>query len=252
MIQRSVAQLGRAFIIFLIVFAVVVTSDRRPAAADYPLITTSELKAMMEQKTPFALVDARTEEEFSEAHIVGSINIPEKKFDEQRSLLPENKENPLVFYCNGVKCGKSKRTAVKAAALGYKNIRIYSEGFPVWEEMNLPIVAGPDYDKKIETTKLSPTALKALMEGNKDGYVLVDVRDAAEYKEGHIPTALNIPAETFATSQDILPKEKKIIVYCNTGSRSYLAYRKLIKMDYKNIYQSLFADWKDAGMPVER
>jgi len=52
------------------------------------------------------------------------------------------------------------------------------------------------------------------------------VRDASEFKEGHIPTAINIPSETFAAGSGVLPKEKKIIVYCNTGSRSYLAYKK--------------------------
>ena len=72
--------------------------------------------------------------------------------------------------------------------------------------------------------------------------MLVDVRDESEYKEGHIPTAINIPAETFALKSDVLPKEKKIVVYCNTGSRSYLAYRKLIKLAYTDIYQALYAD----------
>ena len=68
----------------------------------------------------------------------------------------------------------------------------------------------------------------------------------------HIPTAINIPAETFAVKSDVLPKEKKIIVYCNTGSRSYIAYRKLGKLAYPRFYQALFADWKEAKLPVEK
>lgn len=50
----------------------------------------------------------------------------------------------------------------------------------------------------------------------------------------------------------MLPKEKKIIVYCNTGGRSYTAYRKLMKPASPSIAQTHFADWKDAGMPVEK
>jgi len=57
---------------------------------------------------------------------------------------------------------------------------------------------------------------------------------------------------TFAFRSGILPKEKKIIVACNTGSRSYLAYRKLIQLAYPSIYQTLIADWKDAGMELEK
>jgi rhodanese-related sulfurtransferase len=86
----------------------------------------------------------------------------------------------------------------------------------------------------------------------KADFVLVDVRDPLEFGEGHIPTAINIPAETFASRSEILPKEKKIIVYCNTGSRSYLAYRKLVQLAYPDIYQTLLSDWKDAGMRLEK
>lgn len=222
------------------------------AGEEFKVVDTSQLKAMMDGKEQFALIDARSKEEYEEAHIVTAINIPEKKFEESMSVLPADRSVLLVIYCNGVKCGKSKRLAAKMGPIGYTNIMIYSEGIPVWEEKNLPIVAGPEYGKKIETTKLKPDQLKSLIDGAKDDFVLVDVRDESEYREGHIPTAINIPAETFASRSEILPKEKKIIVYCNTGSRSYMSYRKLMKMDYKNIYQALFADWKEAGMPVEK
>jgi len=44
--------------------------------------------------------------------------------------------------------------------------------------------------------------------------------------------------------------EKAIVVYCNAGGRSYKAYRKLMKLGYKNIFQTLFADWKKAGYTI--
>ena len=122
----------------------------------------------------------------------------------------------------------------------------------MWEEKALPIVAGPEYGKKIETTKIKPADLKRMIDEKKTDFVLVDTRDPAEFMEGHIPAAINISAEKFASGSGALPKEKKIIVYCNTGSRSYLAYRKLVSLSYPDIYQTLFADWKDAGMPIEK
>jgi len=141
---------------------------------------------------------------------------------------------------------------VKADAKGYKNILIYGEGFPVWEEKGMKIVPGPDYERKIETTKVKPVELRALIESKSGDIVIVDVRDESEYKEGHIPTAINVPVETFALRSETLPKEKKIIVYCNTGGRSYSAYRKLMKLAYPSIAQTLFAEWKEAGFSVER
>ena len=227
-----------------------------PAAAlaqtEYRIVNTDQVKGMVAQKQTFILIDARSPQEYQEAHIKDAINIPEKELQKNIALLPEDKSAQLVIYCNGVKCGKSKRLAAQIEPLGYKNILIYSEGIPVWEERSLPIVAGPEHSKKIETTKVKPADLKKMLDQKKTDFVVVDVRDPSEFKEGHIPTAINIPAEKFASESGVLPKEKKIIVYCNTGSRSYLSYRKLISLSYPDIYQTLFADWKDAGMAVEK
>jgi len=91
-----------------------------------------------------------------------------------------------------------------------------------------------------------------LIAQNKQDFVVVDVRDPSEFKEGHIPGAINIPSETFAAGSGVLSKERKIIVYCNTGSRSYLAYKKLIQLAYPDIRQALLASWKEAGLAVEK
>jgi rhodanese-related sulfurtransferase len=217
-----------------------------------PLISTDELKSMMDKKDNFVLIDSRTKPEYVESHIVTAINIPDKKLQENLNLLPTDKNTLLVIYCNGFKCGKSKRLAAQLEPMGYTNIRIYLEGIPVWEERNLPLVTGPDYNKTIEATIIKPADLNKMIADKKQDFVVVDVRDASEFKEGHIPGAINIPSETFASGSGVLPKEKKIIVYCNTGSRSFLAYKKLIQLAYPNINQALLADWKDAGLTVEK
>lgn len=136
--------------------------------------------------------------------------------------------------------------------MGYENVFIYAEGMPVWEEKGLPIYAGPDYEKRIETTKISPRDLNIMLEKQANDFTVVDVRDIEEYKEGHIPGAINIPVATFASQSEVLDKKKKIIVYCNSGGRSYNAYRKLKKLGYKNIYQALFYDWKEEGLQVQK
>ncbi len=222
-----------------------------PYSEGYRVINSPQLKKMVDSKSDDILViDARNPEEYQEVHIPRSINLPEKKFADNEHLLPESKKTTIVFYCNGVKCGKSKRAAIKAVKLGYKNVLVYKDGMPVWEELNYPIYAGPDYEKKIETTKTSPEEMKVIIDSNADDYTLVDVRDESEFAEGHIPGAINIPIERFAAESGKLDKKKKIIVYCNSGGRSYLGYRKLMKLSYKNIYQSLFADWKEADLDV--
>jgi len=220
------------------------------AETEFRSVSTEVLKDMLDGKKPFVLIDARTQEEYQEAHIGRAINITEKGFAEQAGTLPSDKAALLVFYCNGIKCGKSKKVALKAKGAGYSNILIYANGFPGWEEKGMPIVAGANYAKKIETTKLSAAALEKLLREKKGDYLLVDVRDEFEFAEGHIAGAINIPAETFAARSGVLPKEKGIIVYCNSGGRSYMAYRKLTKLGYPTIFQTTLAEWKEAGFPV--
>ena len=50
----------------------------------------------------------------------------------------------------------------------------------------------------------------------KEKLVLVDARTSLEYRQGHIPKAINIPPEKLATLASALPKNKKtlIIFYC--------------------------------------
>ena len=38
---------------------------------------------------------------FNKGHIPGAISLPDKKFEEMKGLLPQDKSIPLVFYCEG-------------------------------------------------------------------------------------------------------------------------------------------------------
>ena len=228
-------------------------SDLSHQANGYGLIDTDSLKEYLDSNpVDFVVIDARNPEEYQEVHIKGAINLPQKKFSKYAHLLPKDKSTRIIFYCNGIKCGKSKKAAKMALEMGYSNVLVYAEGMPVWEEKGMPIYAGPDYEKRIETTKISPQDLQELLKSKAADFTIVDVRDIEEYQEGHIPGATNIPVATFASQSEVLDKKKKIIVYCNSGGRSYNAYRKLMKLGYKDINQAIFYDWKDEGLQVQK
>jgi len=64
---------------------------------------------------------------------------------------------------------------------------------------------------------------------NDDNVTLLDVRTIQEYKAGHLRGATLIPVEVLSENLGMLQqnKDKKIIVYCRTGSRSVSASRIL-------------------------
>jgi rhodanese-related sulfurtransferase len=117
------------------------------AAYDYKMIDTAQLHSMIVEnayrleggrKQQFTVIDARTKEEYNEAHIFSAISIPEKDFEEFMTLLPKDKSVQLVVYCNDNKFGTSTKWASKAAAHGYTNIVIYSDGFSAWQAQHMP------------------------------------------------------------------------------------------------------------------
>jgi len=64
---------------------------------------------------------------------------------------------------------------------------------------------------------------------NDDNVTLLDVRTIGEYKEGHLRDATLIPVQALADNLGMLKqdKNKKILVYCRSGSRSISASRIL-------------------------
>jgi hypothetical protein len=70
--------------------------------APFRTIDSKELKDMLnDDKQKFLLVDTRTEFEFRQNHIPGAISIAPHRFRELTTLLPGDKDFPIVFYCRG-------------------------------------------------------------------------------------------------------------------------------------------------------
>ena len=67
------------------------------------------------------------------------------------------------------------------------------------------------------------------------GAFIVDAREPAEYEEGHIKSAVNIPLSQFRQRLDEIPTDRPVYVHCLTGQRSYNMVRALNNRGYNNI-----------------
>ena len=79
--------------------------------------------------------------------------------------------------------------------------------------------------------------------------MVIDARDAAQYAKEHIPGAVNIEwRQVLAKSGDI-PKNKPVLIYCNTGTLSAQAGFALRVSGWENvkILQGGFTEWKAKG-----
>lgn len=64
---------------------------------------------------------------------------------------------------------------------------------------------------------------------NSNNYIIIDVRTNEEYKESHLKGSINIPYDEI---NEDLDKNKTILVYCQSGRRSKIAYDKLNSLGF--------------------
>ena len=80
-------------------------------------------------------------------------------------------------------------------------------------------------------------------------FFVIDARDKDQFTKEHIPGAVNIEWRRTLTERSRIPKDKPVLLYCNTGSLSAQAGFALRVAGYENvrILQGGFAEWKAKG-----
>lgn len=202
-----------------------------------PWVATNHIKILLNDPEKIALiVDARPSLKYNKGTIPGALNIPWPQFDKMKGLLPADKATQLIFFCGGLKCNLSHKSATAAKELGYTDVRVYADGYPAWKKKSKRAFAmvdpsNPDAgsaaapaEKITYPGEISKDEFKKLVNDMPQGLMLVDVRPAEDFQTGHIPGAVNILDEEVKKHIETLKKAKDIVFYCATGSRSAIAY----------------------------
>ena len=96
----------------------------------------------------------------------------------------------------------------------------------------------PGDGKQAEYTSISMEEAKEVFAAPGD-YIILDVRRADEFAEGHIPGAINVANEDIGDEcpAELPDLDQVIYVYCRSGRRSKEASSKLAALGYTNIYE---------------
>ncbi|MCL6442649.1 MAG: rhodanese-like domain-containing protein [Alicyclobacillus sp.] len=84
--------------------------------------------------------------------------------------------------------------------------------------------------KSIETDEL-----KELLKDKKNSHQFIDVREAAEYRAGHVPGFKNISLSQIHKRMNDITQDKPVVLMCRSGNRSMQAARILKKNGYNDI-----------------
>ena len=202
-----------------------------------PELSTAEFRAaIVDPKT--VVFDARPYTEFGVSHVPGARSVAGKPgitaakyvadVNDVSSRVPD-RTTRIVLYCNGLNCGRSKRFATELAQAGYKNVRRYQLGIPVWRALG-------------GVTQVEKEALLDLLARDQTA-VLVDARERTEAAPA-LPRAKSIPlAETTAAKDDgrlpMTDHNTRIFVVGSSGAQARQVAEGLVQDAFHNV--SFFA-----------
>jgi len=86
----------------------------------YQAISAEDAKAMMEDGSPFVLLDVRTPAEFKQGHIEGALLLPNTEIEAKASSVLPDKDARILVYCRSG--NRSEEAALKLIDIGYTNV----------------------------------------------------------------------------------------------------------------------------------
>ena len=103
------------------------------------LINSEDLIKLSLSLADLAVIDSRVTEDRNMGYIEYSLSLPdiETNCDTLKEKVATLK-TPVVFYCNGPKCGRSVTATRKAVQCGYTQLYWFKGGFAEWKNKDYP------------------------------------------------------------------------------------------------------------------
>jgi hydroxyacylglutathione hydrolase len=207
--------------------------DRLPAARMQEILSSGAL-----------VVDTRHATDFAGGHIAGAINIPlNNSFNTWAGwLIPFGREFYLIVDDD---CRQCIDDAVRdLAMIGLDRVAGYfgSEVVNSWAESGNELATTPQM-----------TSAELAERVQMGDVAVLDVRGRVEWEAGHLPGVENIPLGYIIDRLDEIPRDRTLVVHCQSGARSAIAASILRARGLTNVVNLAggFSDWRHGGHPVE-
>lgn len=171
------------------------------------------------------VVDTRDEEAFGAGHIGGAFNVQVSggQFEQRVGwVLPSDER--FVIVAADEAAAQEALHKLTFVGLDRRVAAILERGMTGWLDAGLP------------TRSVPQMTAQELREAKDGSMQVLDVRDASEYAEGHVPGALNIP---YRQLEERLPgglgKTTPIAIMCSGGQRSSIASSILLRHGYEDV-----------------
>jgi rhodanese-related sulfurtransferase len=191
------------------------------------------------------VVDIRTDQQFDDAHVPGSVCITALRagFGSKLAWLADPAQ-PIAIV--GRDDDDGDRAVALAAAVGITNVAGYlAGGMTSWREEQRPVT---------RTARMTVPELHARWERGGEVQIL-DVRELAEWEAGHIPGSHHVPYHDIRALPPGLDPDRPIAVICGSGQRAAVGASLLDRYGAAvviHVVDGGVGTWKRAGWAIEQ
>jgi rhodanese-related sulfurtransferase len=197
-------------------------------------VSTAELQHVLQDGSA-VVFDSRPHMEYSVSHIPGALNVAPKPGVPMSQYVSDvtaigrfvpSQATPIVLYCNGPFCGKSKRLGEELLDAGYINVRRYQLGAPTWRAL-------------VGVMQIELDGVRYVREGDRTA-VFVDARPVDQFGSGSLLGGRNIPLADVSAAKDDgrLPMEDhntRIVVFGGDTEEARAVATALAKNAFHNV-----------------
>jgi hydroxyacylglutathione hydrolase len=191
------------------------------------------------------IVDVRTDLQFDEAHIPGSVSITALRagFGTKLAWIAD-REQEIVLV--GRDDDEGRRAARLATAVGIRNLGGFlSGGMTAWRA------------EKRDAARIERMPVDGLHERAQEDQEMqiLDVRERDEWEAGHIPDSIHVPYHDLHEMPDALDPSRPVAVLCASGQRAAVAASLVARLGGDRVIHVVdggVGTWERAGHPIER
>jgi hydroxyacylglutathione hydrolase len=227
-------------------FQAIVDINRGPLlAAGVEVLPLASRQIEQQRADGALLVDVRTDLQFDEAHIPGSVclSMLHAGFGTRLAWIAD-RDQPVVLI--GRDDEDARAAAKLATAVGIRNLGGYlAGGMTSWRAEHRDV-------GKIERLRASDLAERRAQDPSLQ---VLDVRERAEWDVGHIPDSVNIPYHDVREVPAGIDPGGPVAVICSSGERSAVAASLLSRLGLKRVVHVAdggVGTWERQGHPIDR
>lgn len=137
---RMIAKTVAAIVLVFGFVGAAAAQDAPMEVAGAKTVNAREIISLIEKTPNLVILDNRQPQDFAGGHIEGAVRLLDTDVNsDSLAKAISTKATPVLFYCNGLKCGRAAKAAEAAGKMGYTAVYYYALGMDEWRALGLPL-----------------------------------------------------------------------------------------------------------------